>query len=99
MADAARDPRTALGTVAHRRPSPVGGPGVSPSSPVQSARISTSGSSTVGGVFTPSSAASYHGRNHVWIPSLRISRSVSSFPCSRTRPPDNAVYRWGCAGR
>ncbi len=38
------------------------------------------------------------GRNHVWIPSLGISRSVSWFPCDRKRPPDNYVYRWGCAG-
>jgi hypothetical protein len=22
-----------------------------------------------------------------------------AFPCDRTRPPDNHVYRWGCAGR
>jgi hypothetical protein len=34
----------------------------------------------------------------VWIPSLGINRSVSPFSCSRTRPPDNYVYRWGCAG-
>ncbi len=38
------------------------------------------------------------GRNHVWIPSLGIDRSVSWFPCDRKRPPDNYVYRWGCAG-
>jgi hypothetical protein len=44
-------------------------------------------------------SASYHGRNHVWIPALGIDRSVSAFPCSRTRPPDNLVYRWGCAGK
>ncbi len=44
-------------------------------------------------------ASSYSGRNHVWIPSLGINRSVSGFPCSRSRPPDNLVYRWGCAGR
>jgi len=24
---------------------------------------------------------------------------VNAFPCSRTRPPDNYLYRWGCAGR
>jgi hypothetical protein len=42
---------------------------------------------------------SFHGRNHVWIPSLGISKSVQSFPCSRSRPPDAGVYRWGCAGR
>jgi len=39
------------------------------------------------------------GRNHLWIPNLGVSRSVESFPCSRTRPPDNFIYRWGCAGR
>ncbi len=44
-------------------------------------------------------ASSYRGRNHVWIPSLGIDRSVSAFPCSRSRAPDNLVYRWGCAGR
>ncbi len=44
------------------------------------------------------SAADFKGRNHVWIPSLGINRSVAAFPCSRSRPPDNLVYRWGCAG-
>jgi hypothetical protein len=43
-------------------------------------------------------AASYAGTNHVWIPSLGISRSVRAFPCDRTRAPDNDMYRWGCAG-
>ena len=43
-------------------------------------------------------AKTYKGRNHVWIPSLGINRSVSRFPCDRQRPPDNYVYRWGCAG-
>jgi hypothetical protein len=46
----------------------------------------------------PSVAASYRGRNHVWIPSLGIDRSVGSFPCSRAQPPGNYVYRWGCSG-
>ena len=41
----------------------------------------------------------YTGRNHVWIPSLGINKGVQSFPCSRTRPPDAGVYRWGCGGR
>jgi hypothetical protein len=44
------------------------------------------------------SPRSFRGRNHVWIPSLGINRSVSFFPCDRSRPPDNYVYRWGCAG-
>jgi Sortase domain len=43
-------------------------------------------------------APSYSGRNHVWIPSLGINRSVAWFACSRSREPDNYVYRWGCAG-
>lgn len=43
-------------------------------------------------------AVTYSGRNHVWIPSLGVNRSVSFFPCDRAAPPDNLVYRWGCAG-
>jgi hypothetical protein len=46
----------------------------------------------------PAPAPTYHGTNHVWIPSLGISRSVSWFSCSRTTDPANYVYRWGCAG-
>ena len=45
------------------------------------------------------SGASQQGRNRVWIPSLGIDQAVQSFPCSRSRPPDAGVYRWGCAGR
>jgi hypothetical protein len=45
-----------------------------------------------------SGQASYSGRNHVWIPSLGINRSIAWFPCSRSREPGNSVYRWGCAG-
>jgi hypothetical protein len=44
-------------------------------------------------------AARYTGRNHIWMPALGINRTVYWFSCSRTRPPDNFVYRWGCAGR
>ncbi len=40
----------------------------------------------------------YQGVNHVWIPALGINKSVASFPCSRVAPPDNLMYRWGCAG-
>lgn len=38
------------------------------------------------------------GTNHFWFPALGMSRTVRSFPCSRTRAPENYVYRWGCAG-
>ena len=47
---------------------------------------------------TSASSAGYNGRNHVWIPSLGVNRTVAWFPCDRVRPPDNYVYRWGCAG-
>ncbi len=39
-----------------------------------------------------------HGRNHVWSSALGLNRAVAWFSCSRSRPPDMAVYRWGCAG-
>ena len=38
------------------------------------------------------------GRNHVWIPALRIDRSVAGYSCSSSYYPGNRVYRWGCAG-
>ncbi len=61
-----------------------------PPRPVRSGPVaaSTAGTATI----------AYRGRNHVWIPALGISRSVNLFPCDRKRPPDNLVYRWGCAG-
>ena len=40
----------------------------------------------------------YSGTNHFWIPSLGMSTNVHAYPCSRSRPPDNYMYRWGCAG-
>ena len=46
----------------------------------------------------PVSSAAYRGTNHVWMPSLGISRAIAFFPCSRTKPPGHQVYRWGCAG-
>jgi sortase (surface protein transpeptidase) len=47
---------------------------------------------------TPTGSASYKGRNHVWIPALGVSRSVSWYACSSASYPGNRVYRWGCAG-
>lgn len=44
-------------------------------------------------------AATFSGRNRVWIPALGIRRSVSSFACSSNAYPGDRVYRWGCAGR
>jgi sortase (surface protein transpeptidase) len=41
---------------------------------------------------------SFHGRNHVWIPTLGIDRSVTGYSCSSTYYPGNRVYRWGCGG-
>lgn len=47
---------------------------------------------------TRNAGPAYRGVNHVWIPSLGINQGIQSFPCSRSRPPDAGVYRWGCAG-
>jgi sortase (surface protein transpeptidase) len=44
-------------------------------------------------------APKYTGVNHVWIPSLGISRHVYPFACTRKREPGNVMYRWGCAGK
>jgi len=43
-------------------------------------------------------APRYTGRNHMWMPALGINRTVYTFSCTRSVPPDNLVYRWGCAG-
>jgi sortase (surface protein transpeptidase) len=45
-----------------------------------------------------SSATSFRGRNHVWIPALGVSRSTTFYACSSSFYPGNRVYRWGCAG-
>jgi hypothetical protein len=44
-------------------------------------------------------SSGFHGRNHVWIPALGISRSTTGYSCSSSFYPGNRVYRWGCAGR
>jgi hypothetical protein len=46
----------------------------------------------------PAWVRKYHGANHVWMPTLGVTNRVYAFPCSRSRDPDNLVYRWGCAG-
>lgn len=47
---------------------------------------------------TTAGSTSYRGRNHVWIPALGVSRSVTFYACSSSYYPGNRVYRWGCAG-
>jgi len=44
------------------------------------------------------SKPSYSGYNRFWIPSLGMNDKVHEFACSRSRDPDNYIYRWGCAG-
>ncbi len=66
--------------------------------PERAPKATTSTPATAASSEPSSSGAVPTGRNHVWIPNLGISRSVSLFPCERSRPPDNLVYRWGCAG-
>jgi len=43
-------------------------------------------------------APTYTGQNRFWIPSLGMSDKVYWFSCTRSREPDNLIYRWGCAG-
>jgi hypothetical protein len=40
----------------------------------------------------------YSGTNHVWMPTLGLSKAVYFFSCTRSQDPDNLVYRYGCAG-
>jgi sortase (surface protein transpeptidase) len=47
---------------------------------------------------TATSSTSFRGSNHLWIPSLGISRSTTFYSCSSSAYPGNRVYRWGCAG-
>jgi hypothetical protein len=72
--------------------SPAGSTSTAPKAPAST--IKSSGAASSG-----ARSSAYQGRNRVWIPSLGINKSIQSFPCSRTRPPDAGVYRWGCAGR
>jgi hypothetical protein len=52
-----------------------------------------------GSVTATGPAGPHNGpRDHVWITSLGIDRTVHLFPCPRERPPDDFVYAWGCAG-
>jgi hypothetical protein len=61
-------------------------------------RPKASGSDKDGSSRKVADKPSYSGTNHVWIPELGINKSVRWFPCDRERPPDNDMYRWGCAG-
>jgi hypothetical protein len=78
--------------------SPAGRPAEKVRSAVATVTPKSSSTSGSGHGTSHAGSASYHGRNHVWIPSLGINQAVQSFPCSRNRPPDAGVYRWGCAG-
>jgi hypothetical protein len=49
-------------------------------------------------VIVAAAKPTYSGRNRFWIPSLGMSYKVRPFECTRNRPPDNYMYRWGCAG-
>ena len=60
-------------------------------------RVESKATSTAGSVGS-ASPATFHGRNHVWIPALGVNRSVTGFACRSQAYPVNHVYRWGCAG-
>lgn len=67
--------------------------------PVRAVGSGRSGGGTGGDRGAGAGPSGYHGRNHVWMPSLGISRSVSFYGCSNASYPGNRVYRWGCGGR
>ena len=46
----------------------------------------------------PAPRPTYSGTDRFWIPSLGMSDRVHWFSCTRSRDPDNYIYRWGCAG-
>jgi hypothetical protein len=48
---------------------------------------------------TTAATREYVGRNRFWFPGIGINRTVYAFPCERTKPPANYMYRWGCAGK
>jgi hypothetical protein len=90
LLEAARDAAPVVAAASPATPKPAAAKSATPKpSAPKAASTATARSST----------RTFAGRNHVWIPSLGISRSVSWFPCSRSTPPGNLVYRWGCAGR
>ncbi len=53
---------------------------------------------TVGAAVETASNSRYKGRDHVWMPSIKLDKSVTPYACSRKSYPGNRVYRWGCAG-
>ena len=66
--------------------------------PVVHAKASTAKPTSAPPKVTAAPKPTYTGRNRFWIPSLDMSYRVYPFECTRTRDPDNYVYRWGCAG-
>jgi hypothetical protein len=78
---------------------PAPPPKVRPVAPTPNKPRPSGSSTSTRPAATAPRATTFRGRNHVWIPVLGISAGIQSFPCSRSRPPDAGVYRWGCAGR
>ena len=69
-----------------------------PAAPVQAVSKVQAVGGSCGTARSGSGGASYRGVNHVWIPSLGMSRSISFYACSRNTALAHVVYRWGCAG-
>lgn len=89
--------------LAHREPSldepPAAVRPPTPDVPVAKAvAIPKADPASTGAGAATAAATSYRGRNHVWIPSLGVSKSISFFACTSKTYPGDRVYRWGCAG-
>jgi sortase family protein len=79
-------------------PQAVGAPVPTATAKVESRTTTRGAKPTASTAPAGSSKPAYRGRNHIWIPSLGLSRDLTWFPCSRSTPPGHRLYRWGCAG-
>jgi sortase (surface protein transpeptidase) len=92
--DAVRRRATPIGDAAPA-PAPTAADWINRPTPAVPKAVAKKASTATG---TSGQAGTFKGRNHVWIPSLGIDRSISFFSCSSSAYPGNRVYRWGCAG-
>jgi hypothetical protein len=72
--------------------------GIAPFTPSQAMMTLATAAVTVANQGTAAPTLSATAVNMLWFPALGMTRAVTSYPCSSSFYPKNAVYRWGCAG-
>jgi hypothetical protein len=75
-------------------PAPTARPSAQPSTAAKPRSTSTAPKP----MSTSKAAPAYRGRNHIWIPSLGLSRHVYVWGCRSGTLP-NRIYQWTCAGK